>query len=796
MFNVPSILIVFTSITLVGCAGVTSGNRPPTIFNRQVNYQAPIKVDTFQPLEGTGNHHPIADIFVQDLNSDGADEVIIGGRQSQPVATQNWRNFNMQLFGWNNNGQFSNETTMWFDGRDNVIIGTEPAIKFGDFNGDNHIDMYVAASTDSDSILGQTLVYTNTGNNSFTRQELDVGNIWSHDSVVFDFNKDGLDDIFSTAYGGQNNVLGAKPLLIYGVSSGTFDSYISDSAVSSSSVSVGDYLNNGSLTMIMTDAINNTDNDTKLFSWTTNDGVLTLTEISTLPPSIFSQPEWSHEAAASPYGVHGIRNLAMDFNNDGALDVIVMDRLENHTAVQFLQNNGAGTFTDVTNDVLVNYNNGNGSSNYQPKIIDINNDGLDDIFLSGPDYETDTEAYDATQVLIQTSDGKFVSSYSNMFASFYNDISATVNNSFDAGQPMQIISGPNNERYLASTIFFDDNGTGTLSFFLAKIGTTGTITPRTMADTLKNIWPYISDAEALKILSLTSPGTVNGIDIADLDLALIPVDGLGLSLTGRTGERFELTGHMNLPDFDQSIFQSISAFDGLGRDFSVDLRGLVNNATASNRSMPISSVDDIWSANLIHGQTKNGTLSTITNQYEWFNSISNFGLPDNSNWHYRVGTGTLRNNPWVSISGVFGEIVETRIADLTIGYHWNNGLWAQVGISEMRAELQQGLVQEVTPLRAMYTTAGINLEDSNVRLYAGISPILFDGAIRMKLPTAVNFNGTAHYTEYETAIKNNLIGFIGVGNTIELHDTGEIRTKVSINSESEFSMGIDYEFYF
>ena len=66
----------------------------------------------------------------------------------------------------------------------------------------------------------------------------------------------------------------------------------------------------------------------------------------------------------------------------------------------------------------------------------------------------------------------------------------------------------------------------------------------------------------------------------------------------------------------------------------------------------------------------------------------------------------------------------------------------------------------------------------------------------MRLPTSVNFNGTAHYTEYETAIKNNLIGFIGVGNTIELHDTGEIRTKVSINSESEFSMGIDYEFYF
>jgi hypothetical protein len=792
MSNVHAILIITTSFSLVGCgSGNIRGQRPAT-----VNYQAPVKAGTFQPLLGSGNHHPVADIFVQDLNSDGADEVIIGGRQSQPVAAHNWRNFQMQLFGWNNNGQFGNETTTWFDGTDNVIIGTEPTIKFGDFNGDNHIDMYVSASTDSDSILGKPLVYTNTGNNSFTRQELDVGNIWSHDSVVFDFNKDGLDDIFSTAYGGQDNLLGAKPLLIYGASSGTFDSYISDSSVSSSSVSVGDYLNNGSLTVIMTDAINNTDNDTKLFSWTTNDGVLKLTEISTLPPSIFSQPGWADEAEKSPYGVHGIRNLAMDFNSDGALDVIVMDRLENYTAVQFLQNNGAGTFADVTDDVLVNYDNDNGSSNYQPKIIDINNDGLDDIFLSGPDYETDTESYDSTQVLVQTSDGKFVSSYSDVFTGFYNDIAATVDNALDAGQPIQIISGPNNERYLSSTIFSDENGIGTLSFFLAKIGATGTITPQTMADLLQSKWPYISDTEAQRILTLTSPGTINGVAIADLDLALTPVGGLGLSLNGRTAERFELAGHLNLPNFDQSVFESISAFDGLGRDFSVDLSGLVTNATGNNWSAPVSSVAGIWSANLIHGQTTNGTLSTISNQNEWIHSISNVGLPDNSNWHYRVGTGTLRNNPWVSISGVFGDVIETRVSDLSLGYHWDNGLWAQVGISEIRSDIRQGLVQEVTPLRAAYTTVGIEIDGSNVRIYAGISPILFDGEIRMKLPNSVNFNGTAHYTEYETDIKNKLIGFVGIGNTIELHNAGAIRTKVAIDSASKVNVKINYEFSF
>jgi len=85
MSNVHAILIITTSIALVGCGGGNIRDQRPAT----VNYQAPVKAGTFQPLLGSGNHHPIADIFVRDLNSDGADEVIIGGRQSQPVAMQN-----------------------------------------------------------------------------------------------------------------------------------------------------------------------------------------------------------------------------------------------------------------------------------------------------------------------------------------------------------------------------------------------------------------------------------------------------------------------------------------------------------------------------------------------------------------------------------------------------------------------------------------------------------------------------------------------------------------------------------
>ena len=80
MSNVHSILTITTSIALVGCVGGSTRDERPATFS----YHAPVKAGNFKPLIGTGNHRPIADIFGRDLNSDGADEVIIGGRQAQP----------------------------------------------------------------------------------------------------------------------------------------------------------------------------------------------------------------------------------------------------------------------------------------------------------------------------------------------------------------------------------------------------------------------------------------------------------------------------------------------------------------------------------------------------------------------------------------------------------------------------------------------------------------------------------------------------------------------------------------
>jgi hypothetical protein len=51
------------------------------------------------------------------------------------------------VYGWSN-GSLVNRTSQWFAGTDYRIRGTEPSVKFADFDGDGKTDMYVAPNTD------------------------------------------------------------------------------------------------------------------------------------------------------------------------------------------------------------------------------------------------------------------------------------------------------------------------------------------------------------------------------------------------------------------------------------------------------------------------------------------------------------------------------------------------------------------------------------------------------------------------------------------------------------------------
>lgn len=471
---------IFPLVLLLSACGGSSGGGDSGSAG-SANFQTPVAISTFQPLVGASTSFPIMDLYIKDLNKDGVDEIIIAGRKTQPATVMNWQNFNMQIYGWNT-GTLTNETATWFSGSDNVLIGSEPSVKFGDFDGDTNIDMVVAASTDMDVLKGETVVYHNNGSNTFTKSVLSVGMPWSHDSLVFDFNGDGRDDIMVSDYG-------TKTSISYGKTDDTFDSHVSnDFNGSASGLSAGDYLNNGTIKIMITDNGADPNQDTKLMNWATNAGVLTMSENKLLVPmSIFSQPEWADEVAASAYGAHAIRNIAMDFNGDTVTDLVVFDRLDNYSVVQFLLNDGSGNFSDVTSTTLLNYVTTNGGVNYQPVLADFNGDGLTDIFLSGNDF---SQPYDATQILVQSSDGKYVGSYVNVFAALHTTIQAGLTNPDTGGQNMHIAKGPNSEYYIVTNGVFNDNGTYKSTFYAAKIGAMTARATQTATELQNNVWPY------------------------------------------------------------------------------------------------------------------------------------------------------------------------------------------------------------------------------------------------------------------------------------------------------------------
>jgi len=790
------ISVLASAVILAGCGGGGGGpgnvNTNPTTppesvdpVRPEVPFHTPLAVDSYAPMTGTGVNIPVADIFAQDLNNDSVDEVVIGGRKTQPSTAANWRNFNMQLYGWNT-GEFSNETSTWFSGSDNIIVGTEPSIRFGDFNGDGNIDMFSAPSTDMDDLYANPVVFTNTGANGFARSEINLGgeNAWSHDSWVADINGDGRDDIVMANIGGNHNLS-----VNYGNADGTFTTY-TGTTPGGSGVSVADYMNDGTMTVILTDTSTSVLSDTKLFSIDTTGANLVLTEIATLPASYFYRNEFDDDRATAGLAPHEIRNFSMDFNNDGAMDVIVISNLSgngvNMSAMQFLRNDGGGTFTDVTDATVVDYDY-NTHASYQPIIMDINNDGLDDILLSASDDITESGYHDSTRVLVQTSDGKFVQKYETVFKDFYNQIEATTDNTLDHGMPINIIAGPDGEKYLFTSVLYEDNGNVKAKSYLAKIGSTGTVTPQTAADIVQANWPYLSDAGVNTVLSETSPLSINGIEVVDLSAALNPVGGLGIVNSG-SASRVTIAGNLSLPGFNNSVFNGLQAMDALGRNYTVDVATLAQDVNPTFNIEPVSTSTQPWASTYITNNYSAQGVWAVGDNNEY--SVAHNSTVLNTNWNYSFSHTVMDTSPWMAFDGVFGSINSTNTLELNISKNYASGLWHQVGLLNTRTDFDRGLVTEVGDIRAVYGVVGY--QDPQWNLQAGVQPVIVDGAVRLTLPTGVDNSGNLQYTDQTLNVRNSAEYFVNATRSFRI-GYADVHVNANTTSRGKDSASITVE---
>jgi enediyne biosynthesis protein E4 len=264
--------------------------------------------------------------------------------------------------------------------------GYSMGVAAGDYDNDGFVDIYVTG-------YGANYLYRNLGNGTFidVTQKLNVpGGGWSTSAGWFDYDRDGRLDLFVArylewdfdkgsilcgdtrpglrAYCHPDNFKGATNLLYHQTASGSFEDVsqkagIADPNGKGLGVAFADFDNDGWTDVFVA-------NDSVRQSLYRNKGDGTFSDIALMAGAGFNENGKTFAGMGVDTG---------DFNNDGWVDVVITT-LSNETYPLF-QNNGDLSFTWVTNtlgvaQISLPY------SGWGTRFIDIDNDGLRDIFVA------------------------------------------------------------------------------------------------------------------------------------------------------------------------------------------------------------------------------------------------------------------------------------------------------------------------------------------------------------------------------------------------------------------------------
>ncbi len=276
------------------------------------------------------------------------------------------------------NGDFSGSTYLPFLYRNNgdgtftkVTSGPPVSVPvesysacWGDYDNNGNLDLYVATT-------GRNVLYHNNGDATFTRittgsAVTDNANTWS--AAWADYDNDGFLDLFVSTF----NVSGAAHGFLYrNNGDGTFNSITNTILTTDSASSLaciwGDYDNDGYPHLFVCGGTGHSGGVPRVNRLYHNNGDGTFTRVTA--GSIATDIGYSGNAA---WG---------DYDNDGFLDLYVAN-LDIGGIGNFLyHNNGDGTFTRITNDVVAT----NVGSAYACAWGDYDNDGFLDLFVANRD---------------------------------------------------------------------------------------------------------------------------------------------------------------------------------------------------------------------------------------------------------------------------------------------------------------------------------------------------------------------------------------------------------------------------
>jgi hypothetical protein len=734
--TILSVSISSVMVTLSGCGGGGAGGGGGYL-RVEVPYHTPVRVATaIDPLTKVDGAAPVFDIFDANITGSGND-IILAGRQTQYATPETWSNSKLTLLAWEN-GTLVDRTAQWFPGGINEILGTEPSVKFADLFNTGRKDMLVAPSTDMQH-YGPGYVFSNQGTH-FNRISIPLTNVWAHDSAIADMDGDGFKDLLFVDYG-PNTTLAINNRV------NNFTPYIDsrgnagDLRWGGSSIVADNFLGNGQKQIIVTDNSCNTTNaacsdtrTTKMYSYTIVGGQLNYQYIADLPAPLLD---------------HNVRVVSHDFNEDGRPDAIVFSRLGFHakqSAIQFLKNNGSAVFQDVTTDTLVGYDT-NTYSTYNPRFLDVNGDGRTDIMVSATDFSGN---HNSTQVLLKSSDGKYVAAHQKIFTDFLKQAAAMTTSlgtgANEANSTVNIFQAPDGKMYLVTMIVYEANNDKKMAVYMSQMGTQTTLTAQSAVDLIKQKWPYMSTAAANAVLAQTAATYWNG-SVIDLEAALRPIGALSI------GAKM-LSGHVSGIDIGSG---QMIAMDALQRPFMINAKPMnVTGLDAFQRNNFMGADHDLASpaefltgsrANIVNGLRIAGDQSSSEpggGQYS-------IGIPavwKKDSWAFGSQYTRLNFNPWVSFSGVWGTVRSSSVFDNVLSYR-QGGFVAKASLMYVTTDINPGLITRISPTMGTWAEAGYRWGDkkNDMGIYLGQAPRVISGQVEANVPSSFDSSGQLVYTK-------------------------------------------------
>ena len=775
--------------------GFTPGSRST------VPYSTPTLVSTFNPYSSNSTTTNVSQQYVvNNLTGDGADDMIIAGRASQPTTFDKWVNSSIQLFNWEN-GAFVNNTAKWFPAGSNSILGTDPTVQFADFFHTGHTDMLISPSTDMQWFgptgISQAWLFKNTGS-QFNLNTISLGaQVWGHGATIADLTKTGWQDAIITDYGPNTTFLMNNHVNGFTVYQAKGNN---DLIWGASSVAAADFMNNGQTEIVATDSHCANfgvggcgSSTTKMYSWAIDPATnkLSINFVQDLPTPILGNTS------------HNYLVINYDFLSNGNQDLIVFSSPNlgstKQSAIQFLQNDGNGNFTDVTTTMLKGYNT-NTYGSYHPQFIDLGN-GQMSMIVSEQDYSGTGNT--STQILIkQSATGPYTAAFQNIITDFASQTNLIAGSS-NGGNQVAVVKDASKNLYLVSTLQFQGNANDPMRMYtyLSLIGgNISTTTAQAAFNQVKAVWPWMSPAQVNQVLASTSSSYMTD---AGTGLVLNPnnlMNPVGaMSVATRSGA-MALSG--GIAGVSLGSMNQLQAFDSLGRNYTVNFAN--SNYTGPNSFNTNTEHIDQYNMTSHAEYLLNGPTNTVYSPigamrlgYENrnpFNTMGapvaprefgdqsgnqglylgmtqpkqwSFGLPEiyrNGNFSTGLQYTSLNTNPWVNFTGAFGSVSNSGTLEQVATYA-RDGFSVQGAIMRTTTNFRSGMVTDVTPITAAWAETGYRYREDpfgDLGVYVGVKPVVLNGSLTAILPTGVDNAGNTVYTTNKMGIASNTTPYLRV----------------------------------